>query len=292
MVYLILCVLFSSAIFVTFKLFDRYHINTLQAIVINYFVAFAVGVFSFKGNIQFSTIPSKPWFVGALILAALFISVFNVMAITSQKNGVSVAAVAGKMAVVIPIIAGAILYQERLTFLKITGILLALLAVYFTTHKNSTNTSKKASLLYPLLLFIGAGIIDTTLKYVQTNYVAESEMALFSGILFGIAGVFGLVYYLTKRTVVHYRNLIAGIILGIINYYSIYYLLKELEDLETKGMVSAEIFSINNVAIVTLSSILAVIIFKEKLNSKNKIGVLIAVISIFLMSIELFLDKH
>jgi len=280
--YLVLCVLFSSVIYIVFKLFERYNINLLQGIIINYFTAFIIGITTSPTNFSLTSIPQKPWFFGALFLAFMFISVFNVMGITSQKNGVSVAAIAGKMAVVIPIVAGVILYNERLTLLKIIGIVLALLAVYFTTQKEPlASTSNKANLTYPILLFIGAGIIDTSLKYIQTNYVPTEDTSLFSGILFGLAGLIGIIFFIIKPNPITIKNILGGIVLGIVNYYSIYYLLKALE---TDGMQSAEFFSINNVAIVMLSTLLGVIIFKEKLNLKNKIGVLIAIISILLIS--------
>ncbi|NQY29468.1 MAG: DMT family transporter [Flavobacteriaceae bacterium] len=281
MLYLFLCVLFSSAIFIIFKSFDTYKINTLQAIIFNYFTAFTIGILSHESAINYTELPSKPWFIGAIILAVLFISVFNVMAITSQKNGVSVAAVAGKMAVVIPVFFGVFLYQEHLTVLKIMGVMLALLAVYFITLKNKTDNIKKASLIFPFLLFIGAGVIDTTLKYVQTNYVLSSDTNLFSGILFGLAGVFGIIIYSIKPSPITIRNGVAGIILGVINYYSIYYLLKALD---IKNMSSAVVFSINNVSVVALSTLLGVFLFKEKLTSKNWIGIGIAIISIFLIT--------
>lgn len=45
MVYLILSVLSSTLIFVVFKLFDVYKIQTLYAIITNYVVACTVGFF-------------------------------------------------------------------------------------------------------------------------------------------------------------------------------------------------------------------------------------------------------
>jgi len=274
-------VLFSSTIFIIFKLFDNYKVNTLQAIIFNYFTAFTIGILSHKSTINYSELPNKPWFIGAIILALLFISVFNIMAITSQKNGVSVAAVAGKMAVVIPVIFGVFLYQEQLSVLKIIGIILALFAVYLITLKNNLDGIKKASLIFPILLFLGAGIIDTTIKFVQTNYVTSTDTNLFSGILFGLAGVFGILIYSIKPSRITIRNGIAGVVLGIINYYSIYYLLKALD---IKDIPSAIIFSINNVSIVALSTLLGLFIFKEKLTSKNWIGIVIAIISILLIT--------
>jgi len=281
MLHLLLSVLFSSAIFIVFKLFGTYKINTLQAIVFNYFTAFTIGILSHENAINYIELPSKPWFIGAIVLASLFISVFNVMAITSQKNGVSVAAVAGKMAVVIPVLFGVFLYKENLTTQKILGIVLALSAVYFITLKSKSNNTQKASLIFPILLFLGAGIIDTTIKYVQTNYVPSSDTNLFSGILFGLAGVFGVLVYSIKPTPITIKNGIAGIILGVINYYSIYYLLKALD---IKNIPSAVVFSINNVTIVALCTLLGLFIFKEKLTSKNWIGIGIAIISILLIT--------
>jgi len=281
MIFLLLSILSSSAIFIIFKLFDTYKINTLQAIVFNYFTAFSIGILSHQNTINYTELPGKPWFIGAIILALLFISVFNVMAITSQKNGVSVAAVAGKMAVIIPVLFGVILYKEHLSFFKIIGITLGLFAVYLITLKNKTDKIKKGSLLFPLLLFIGAGIIDTTIKFVQTNYVASADTNLFSGILFGLAGIFGIVVYSIKPSPITLKNGVAGIILGIINYFSIYYLLKALD---IKNMPSSIVFSINNVTIVALCTLLGLFIFKEKLTSKNWIGIGIAIISILLIT--------
>ena len=274
-------VLFSSAIFIIFKLFDTYKINTLQAIVFNYFTAFTIGILSHESAINYINLPSKPWFIGAIVLASLFISVFNVMAITSQKNGVSVAAVAGKMAVVIPVLFGVFLYKENLTTQKVIGILLAISAVYFITLKDKSTIVQKASLIFPILLFLGAGIIDTTIKYVQTNYVPSSDTNLFSGILFGLAGVLGVLVYSIKPSPITLKNGIAGVILGIINYYSIYYLLKALD---IKNISSAVVFSINNVSVVALCTLLGLFIFKEKLTSKNWIGIGIAIISILLIT--------
>ena len=83
------------------------------------------------------------------------------MAMTSQKNGVSVASVAGKMSVVIPVFFGIFLYNESFSFLKITGIFIVLIAVYLTSFKEEKSISQKNTLLFPVLLFLGSGTIDT-----------------------------------------------------------------------------------------------------------------------------------
>ena len=280
MIYLLFSIFFSSLIFIVFKLFDKYQINTLQAIVVNYVVACSIGLISYSGKIQVSIINQKPWFIGAIVLSILFISVFNVMAKTAQNNGVTVASIAGKMSVIIPIIFGVILYQEKLSTIQISGIVLALIAVYLTTTKGG-DLLQKNQFIFPILLFIGSGIIDTSIKYIQLNYVIDSELPYFMGTVFCFACIIGLCILFTQKRTFQSKSIIAGLILCLINYYSIYFLLKALD---TKNLLSATVFTVNNVAIVMFTTLLGIILFKEKLNIKNWIGIGVAILSILLIA--------
>ena len=285
MIYLFLSILFSTGLFVIFKYFGIYKIDTLKAIFVNYIVAFTMGVGLADGAVSLSQIPEQSWFFGALFLGALFVSVFFVMATTAQRNGVSVASVAGKMSVVVPVLFGTFLYQESVTILKVLGILIALLAVYLASVKDEVDT-KSGGMLFPILLFFGSGVIDTTLKYVEVNFVPQEEVSLFSGSLFGIAAVFAatiiLIQQVRKKTSFGFKNIIAGIALGVPNYFSIIFLIKAFQN---KDFESSVLFTVNNVGIVILSTFVGLLIFKEKFSLKNKIGVFLAVLGILLVTI-------
>lgn len=286
MIYLLLSILISSSLFVVFKLFEVYKVNTLQAIVTNYLVAFFIGYHKSEVQINLTEIPSQSWFLGALFLGLLFISVFNIMAITAQKNGLSVASVAGKMSVVVPVIFGVFMYKESLGFVKVIGIILALIAVYLTSMKNTNQSVQKSYLLYPILLFLGSGIIDTSIKYIETTYVQNGAVPIFSATIFLIAFFFGIILLLYKKfttnTRLEIKNIAGGIILGVPNYFSIDFLLRALK---TEGLESSTLFTINNVSIVLLTTIFGLLIFKEKLQTKNWIGIAIALISIVLVAL-------
>lgn len=285
MIFLLLSILFSTGLFVVFKYFGIYKIDVLKAIFVNYIVAFSMGFFFAERQIPISEIYLQPWFSGALFLGALFVSIFFVMAMTAQKNGVSVTSIAGKMSVVVPVFFGIILYNESVTFLKIVGIIMALIAVYLSSVKEE-KSEKNGTLLLPILLFIGSGTIDTLLKYIQENYVADEDVSIFSGSLFGIAGVFAflilVIKTIKKRESFGYKNIIAGIILGVPNYYSIIFLIKALQN---KNFESSTLFTINNVAIVVVSTLVGLFFFKEKFSIKNKIGVAMAILGIILVTI-------
>ena len=285
MIDLTLSVLFSSLIFVIFKLFTQFKVQTLYAIITNYFVAFIVGNLFYSGDIQVSEIPQKSWFWGAFALGLLFILVFNLMAATSQKLGVSVASVATKLSFVIPVIIGVFAYNEDLNAYQITGILMALGAVYFTSLKENSKSYSKLIWLLPILTFIGSGGVDASLAYFEKSQIAKEDLSIFSATVFGCAGCIGISFLLMKSfktgLKINLRNIIAGICLGIPNFFSIYFLMRALNN---KNLASASLFTINNVAIVLFSTLLGILLFKEKLISKNWLGIGLAVLSILLVS--------
>lgn len=288
MIYLLLSILASTLIFVIFKVFEKYNINVLHAIITNYVVACICGLIAYKGEASLLDVVNFNWFYYTIALGALFIAIFTLMAKTTQQSGLSVVSVATKMSVVIPIVFGLVYYKESLSILKGLGILLALLAVYLASVKSKDGvTIKSNALLLPLLVFLGSGIIDTSLKFLEEKFVTQVDIPLFSSTIFAAAftiGVLVLLYQKTKgRFKFKLRNIIAGIILGIPNYFSIYFLVKALR---SDLLDSSGIFTVNNVAIVMASTIIGILAFKERLLTKNWLGIFLAIISIILVAID------
>ncbi len=282
---LCLSVACSSLIFVIFKLFTTYKVDTLFAIIFNYITACSVGLLVFGQSISLAALPGKSWFFPAIALGILFIVVFNLMARTSQELGVSVASVATKMSLAIPVLIGVWLYNETLSALKIVGIILALLAVYYASVKPGSNFRSKG-LLLPALVFFGSGIIDVCIKYIQDGLVTEEEFPIFSSAVFAAAALTGLVFIGTTRSKRLFsfgqRNVLAGIVLGVPNFFSIYFLLRALN---TPSLNSATVFTLNNVAIVMFTTLLGIILFKEHISKTNWAGIALAVVSILLVAL-------
>lgn len=286
MIWLALSILCSTLIFIAFRLFPRFGIDNLQAIVINYLVAYSVGSLSGNFELDVVSLPEKAWFSSVIILGFLFISLFQLMAIVSQKFGVAAVSVAVKMSLVIPVVFAIFYYGESAGALKITGILLALGAVYFATRKPSTTEGHPGMVLLPILLFIGSGFLDSFLKYNQQELVSVSEHSYFASLIFLMAAVIGLFWYLfsviTQRTSLpQWKNILGGVALGIPNYGSIFFLIKALD---MPNLESSVIFPVNNVGIVALSVICAKILFNENLSRWNLLGVILAMLSIALMT--------
>lgn len=285
MIYLLLSILFNAVLFVIVKLFAKFNIDALQALVVNYFVAFLVGLFFLDTSIVPNEIMNENWFKGSIFLGFVFISTFYATTITSQRNGLSVASVASKMSVIIPISLGVILYNEHLGFIKIIGIALALIAVYFTSKKETGEIQKITNLLFPILVFIGAGTIDSSLKYLQTHHVPVNQIGLFSTVTFFCAFSVGIltIVFLTIRGQIKFsgRNILGGIALGLPNYFSLYYLVKMLE---AKAFESATLFTIHNISIVLVSTFVGILFFKEKISLRNAFGIGLALFALYLVT--------
>lgn len=279
-------VLSSTWIFVVFKLYDVHKVQTLVAIIINYITACTVGLIWYEGDINVAQLVNSTWIYGPLLLGVLFITIFNLMAKTAQISGVSVASVATKMSLVIPVILGMLLYGEQLSFWQIAGIVLALSAVYLASIKKKNIAIPRKDLLLPLMVFLGSGAIDASIKYFEEKHLTDQEIPIFSSMVFGCAALSGLIFVTLKgqgnNFKVNAKNILGGIALGVPNYFSIYFLIRALR---SETLSSAAVFTLNNVAIVMLSTLLGILLFKERLTFKNWVGVLLSVLSIIMVAL-------
>lgn len=282
-IYLLLSIVFSTFINLVFKWFSVFKVNKIQAILVNYLVCFSIG-FILSGDFNLLKIIGSDWFKYCIILGSLFVAIFLSMAMTTEKYGVSVNAVSAKMSVIIPVLFAYVYNSERLTIQFVVGILLSLLSIYLITKKKQIIIPKKYIYL-PIIVFLGSGTIDTSLKLLELNYSNDISINTISYSIFLGAFLVGTTFYTVKNQFNFSnwssRNIISGIILGIPNYFSIYFLLTAIKSFSLK---SAFVFGINNIGIVLLSTLLSVIIFKEKLTLINKFGVLISVLSIILIA--------
>lgn len=285
MSWLVLSIVFSTLVVLLFKFFERHQVNMFNGIIVNYAVCFGVGI-SFSTHLSASTMLHSPWFGWALVLGVLFITVFNAIGWVAQKISVSVSMVAAKMSVVIPVLFAVFYLGEQLHSIKIAGIVCSLVALYFVVGQGQEQTKKTGVvLLYPLWVFAGSGAIDTLMKYIQVTYLNQSTPESVLTIVFGMAFLSGLIWYALsdekRNKGFTPRDLLGGVILGVPNYFSMYFLFRALNE---PSLGATVVFPVNNIGIVLLSTLLAFAIFKEHLTNKGIAGIVLAVISIFIIA--------
>ena len=277
MISLTLTILFTVSLFIFFKEFDKRNINTHQAITFNYFTAAVLATLLYNNPLFLTDIINVSWVYHTIALGMFFVVMFNVMAKTTQKLGISIASIASKMSLVIPVIA-ALFFQRNLelSMYNYFGIFLALIAIFLTFKKKQET---KKSLKIAIILFFGAGILDSFLDYIREKYLESiNDFNIFIILVFTIAFLTGFVLIIFKRNKITVRNIIAGILLGIPNYFSIYFVLLSLDSLG-----GAIVFPVLNIGVVLISTIFSYLIYKENLNKDNWLGIILACTSIFLV---------
>lgn len=281
---LFFAILFSSFIFVLFKLFPKFQIDTFQAIVVNYFVAFFCGMIFFPFEWTDLLLVDAKWFGFTLTAAGLFIGLFLIMGISAQKNGLSSTSVAVKMSMALSVLGMMLFYSEKIHWLKISGIILAIFGVIGMTLQAKDQNKQASSSWMLLVLFIGSGFLDFILNYIQHHILQKNETAFFTAFAFGLAGLIGV--FIAVSLIIKgklkpsLRNVVAGILLGIPNYFSIYFLMRAYDVLNWSN---SSILAVINVCIVVTASLVGLIFFKEKWNRLKIIGFISSLISILFL---------
>ncbi len=288
--YLLLSILSAACLLIIFRYFVFWKIDTMHAIIVNYWTA---AMFSFMTapaeNGRKLYMIGEFWYV-SLLIGLLFIVVFFITAKTTQKIGVGVASVASKMSMVIPIGAGIWLYQESLDLQKSIGILLAIPAVILTSKPSKQQEGVAfdwRNLGLPVLLFVGAGLVDTCIKFMQHHYMNDDNRQLVIMSIFASAGLIGLFKLLFEVIVqkkhLSIRSIGGGLLLGSTNYFSLYFLLKCLE---SPGTESSTVFALVNIGVVITSFITGLLLFKETSDRNKVIGLMLSVIAILVLSVQ------
>ncbi|MDZ4846136.1 MAG: hypothetical protein SH857_11365 [Chitinophagales bacterium] len=291
MFYLLLAILCSTCLLLVLKYTGRHGIDTLPVLVVNYIVCCTIGTLNSPEPVSLAHLAEKNWLLPALLLGIVFITVFYMVAVSTQQIGVAITAVAFKLSVVIPVVAAYFLYGDSFSLLKITGIALALAAIFLTSKEDAATIARPKGFLalLPALVFLGSGISDSAFNYLQTTYLAASELNFFLVTLFGTAGVIGFtaltIGSIRKRKLPQAKAIIGGIALGIPNYGSAYFMLLALEH---AGVESSALWTINNIGIILLSTAVAAFLFHERINRYGMAGIVLAIFSIVLISAALF----
>ena len=282
---LILAIVFSAGVFVTMRFFKRFGLDNHQALMWNY--VFAAGTGFLMCN-RFDTVPElvgEAWFGLSLLTGFWFIFTYLLMTASTQSSGVTITSLSSKLSVVLPTLAGVLIFQEALDWQVSIGIVLALVALFLVVGggKPSPN-EKKANWLLPILIFFGTGTGDILMKLNEQRNHAD-DMSFMIAFIYLIAMVFGLILVafdlIRGKSRLQFKNLIGGIALGVINFFSTYCIFQAMRCFD-----NVMLFPIYNIGVVSLTALIGWLLFKEKLTWKNYVGLAIAIIAVVLISVR------
>ena len=287
MIEITLTIVTFSLMLIIFKYFEIFKVNNLQAIIVNYITAGVLALVAdgsvLTNNFSITNLFQSTFIYYALIIGILFIITFNLIAFGTQKIGIAITTVSNKMSMIIPVLIGLFVFKEDKNFLKLIGIVLAILAIFFSCSKNGKLSFDKKYLPVIILVFIGQGIADSTLKWAQEFAINASNNNVFFATTFFTAAFSGTLFMMIqlRKITVTLRSLLWGVILGIPNYFTLYFF---VEALSAGVFESSQVFPIVNMGVIVLTAVMGIILFREHLSKSNWMGILLALIAISLIT--------
>ena len=286
MIDILLTILSFNILIVVFKLFDRFKIDNLQGLIINYFVAGSCGIYFSNQEFSLTYIINAPWIYHASILGLLFIIVFNFYATGTQKVGIAITTIANKLSLLIPVGVALVIYpNEEISWIKIVGFMLAIIGIYLSATKKKQLSFDKKYIWLILIVFVGQGIADTIFNHAQQTVVGDEDKGLFFMVLLFTAAISGIIILIGKsfqqKQRLQVKNLVGGIALGLPNFASLIFFFNALE---SSGLEASQVFPVISMGVVIVSAIVGLIFFREKLTSANWLGIGFAVLSIFVIT--------
>jgi len=284
MIFLSITVLTSVLIIISFKVFNILDISANQVITFNYFFGFVYGVVFREDNYSIDQVIKSDWLLPSIFIGFVFILGFFLFSKSAIKAGVSITAVSAKMSVIIPVMAGFVLFGDSISTMKVVGIALAMLSFYFIFKKGVKERINYKYIILPLSLLLVSGLNDSLVKFMEHNYLTDNIL-LFLTFVFLSAFIFGIIFGLSnsksRQNFVSYKGILGGFLLGTFNFWNAWAFIKSMNIFE-----SSMLFPTVNVSVVSISAFVGLLFFKEKLKLINWIGIFMAVIAILLISLE------
>ncbi|MFC5683373.1 EamA family transporter [Flavobacterium sp. MAHUQ-51] len=275
MLYLFLSVICSVSVGVVFKIAKSRSTNAKQIVLFNYVFALLLCYAFFSPKVEKITTEAPLFLYGSL---GVLLPVVFMFLITSIKNiGIVKTDAAQRLSLFVSILAAWLVFGEVFSMIKLIGIVIGFLALFCVLYK--TSDVENTNLKYPILVFLGFGVIDILFKKVAAFTLVPYTTSLF--VIFAIAllimSIIVVYENLKLKNTIEIKNFLFGLLVGCLNFGNILFYLKAHQLYSTNP---STVFAGMNMGVIFLGSVVGIIVFKEKLSKLNFVGLLLALVSI------------
>lgn len=185
---------------------------------------------------------------------------------------------------IIPCILGQFFWSEKLTFLSVSGIVITIIAILFLKdHKNTQKPFRKLGILFGAIIFLtSAGVMIT--QKLMGIYFAKENIGLYNFYSFFVAAL--LIGFFIKPNIIKDSSkkdkkvIIVCAFGSAISLSVISFVMTTL----ASSVPAVILFPLFNGLGIILVCIGSVFVFKEKLNVKKIIGLILGVCGLFLIN--------
>ncbi len=278
--FLLLTVICSTSIALILKYSDTKKGEPIVLLAGNYLIATVTALILLISNE--TRIFTFQTFIFGSALGLLFVLSFFAYAKAISFAGTGLATTSSRLSVIIPIILSIIIFNEQPKVIHVVGFVFTLMTFilfYLSVKGNHKEGEGILKYLFLLAVFVGIGINDFAMKLFK-GWRTESEEPYFVLFIFASAFIYSIIYIILKKIKINRHTATWGLVLGIPNVFSTIFLLAALAILP-----AILVYPLMNVGIIILTTALAFIIWKEKLNRWGIFALVSGSIAILLLSL-------
>lgn len=290
-IFLPLAVACSLGIAVIFKMAERRDYDRNALLTVNY-GAGAVLALALVGASPVSEIEAGLVALG-VVQGVLFIGGFWLFSLAIRQAGMSIAAGVMRLSVIVPVLAGWVIWSEVPTPLQLVGLLLGGVAFFLIARPAAEAPGKLgppeeaeavppragATVLVLALLFVAGGLVDVLMKAFDVVYSEAAPMSMFLLFVFGVAFLVGLAAVVRRRVTEGVwpsgGALGWGVLLGVVNYGSADFFLRAISALS-----APVVFPANSISIVLGAALIGRFVWGERLSRANVVGLAVASVAL------------
>lgn len=280
--FIILCAATSVLIAHFLKVAEFKNLDTVRVLTLNYAVAALIAFLTSGSLFKSGLMQSLP--AEALILAAIvgffFIANFFIYSKSVFYNGVGVSIAAMRISLLIPVLLSTLWYFELLTSAQWTGVVIVFVTLFLLLPNKRKMLREPFSAAWLLvLLFLGTGIGDASLKVYEVEFSRLINKQFFMALVFLTSFLIGLaVIAFRKKWTYTRQEIVLGIAIGIPNLYTTIFLIEALE-----RMNGAVVYSGVNILTVLGGTLLGLVRWGDRLSRVQWGGIFLTVIAIVLL---------
>ena len=288
MLYLLLSILGSVLVGVLFKYSKGLSTNIFVMVLLNYVLTTSLSYFIFQ--VDLSEIPKDLPMLTVGLLSVLMPSIFLAQYYSVIYSGIIRTDIAQRMSLFIPILAAIFLFKEDISTLRYMALVLGLCSVYLILKrsdksKESNKVMDNKSIYFPIIVFVGFGVIDILFKQLALYSSIPYTSSLFY--VFSMALIVGCLYYILllvmgKKEIlkINKQTVLFGLVLGGLNFVNILFYMKAHKVFASSPTT---VFAGMNFGVIILGTLIGYFWFKEKLTQINVIGITLAFLAITLI---------
>ena len=279
MLSLLLAIASSAMVSIIMRLSDRKVTGNIAMLTVNYLMCLVVSAaYAGFGNL-FPDVEGLP---GALLMGSinglLYLGGFVLLQMNVRRNGVVLSSTFMKLGLLVSIAVSVLFFRETPDVLQITGFCLAVAAIILINFKKESGSTAgfKAGLI---LMLLASGMGDAMAKIFEElgNPALEPQFLTYT---FGVALILCTVLMLSKKQRPGKWEVLFGLLIGVPNFFSAKFLLGALEDI-----AAVIVYPVYSVATILVVSLTGVLVFKERLEKRQWIGMGLILIALVLLNV-------